>query len=184
MERRGWSRVLVAAIGLALLSSASNVTTVSQLSGEADTLVAVRSTLSKLVNAGTVWAGLAVLSGWLVRRLARAIAAGILACLLALVAHYGLGSVLGLFGSDVWASNSVWFVAAVVLGGPLGLVGAIARRPDRWGLTARLLVPVGAVLEPLALGMFTSPAIMPWPARVSSVVSGMILLGVGVWAAQ
>lgn len=176
MERRGWWLVLAAAIGLALASLAANVTTASQLSGEADALLAVRSTISKLVNAPTVWAGLAVLSGWLVRRPVQAVAAGVTACLLALVAHYGVGSVLGQFDSGVWADNAYWFAAAVVLGGPLGLVGAIARRPARWGLAARLVVPVAAVLEPFAVGMFTSPAIMPWPGRVASVVCGLVLV--------
>lgn len=179
MTRRGWWLVLAAATGLALASLASNVTTMSQLSGEADAVLVVRATVSKLVNSGAVWAGLAVLSGWLVRRPAQAFAAGIVACLLALVAHYGVGRVLGLFDSDVWTENSFWFVAALVLGGPLGLVGAVARRPDLWGLVARLLIPAAAVLEPFVVGMFTSPAIMPWPGRVSSFVSAMILLGGG-----
>jgi hypothetical protein len=158
---------------------ATNVTTVGQLSGEADTQLAARFTISKLLNAGTVWAGLGVLSGWLVRRPVQAAAAGTVSCLLALVAHYGLGRVLGLFDAGVWADNSSWFVAAIILGGPLGLVGAIARRSDLWGLAARLVVPVAAILEPIAIGMFAEPVVMPWPGRVSSVISGTILLAAG-----
>lgn len=179
MARRGWCLVIAAATGLALVSSASNVTTASQLSGEADALLVVRSTVSKLVNAGTAWAGLAVLSGWLVRRPVQAVAAGIAGCLLALVVHYGSGRILGLFGSGVWTENSYWFAAAVVLGGPLGLVGATARRPGSWGRVSRLLVPVAAALEPFATGLFTSPSVMPWTSRVSSVVTGIVLLGAG-----
>ncbi len=168
---------LLAAIGLALGSLASNITTVSQLSGEAETLLAVRFTISKVVNAGTVWAGLlGVLPGWLVRRPVQAFAAGVVTCLLALVVHYGAGRMLGMFDANVWSENWLAFVAAVVLGGPLGLVGAVARRADLWGLAARLLVPVGAMLEPFAIGMFARPVIMPWPDRVSSVVTGVILL--------
>jgi hypothetical protein len=59
MARRGWWLVLAAAVVLALVSLASNVTTVSQLEGRADLLLAGRLTLSQLINAGSVWAGLA-----------------------------------------------------------------------------------------------------------------------------
>jgi hypothetical protein len=179
MARRGWGLVLVAANVLALVALASNATTMSQIEAEANTLLAVRRTISQLVNAGTVWAGLAVVSGWLVRRPVQAFAAGVAALLVALVVHYGVGLILGMFDPNVWTENRYYFTAAVVLGGPLGLVGAIARRPDLWGVVARLVVPAAAVLEPFVLGMFTSPAIMPWPQRVASVISGLVLLTAG-----
>ena len=179
MARRGWGLVLVAANVLALVALASNATTMSQIEAEANTLLAVRRTISQLVNAGTVWAGLAVVSGWLVRRPVQAFAAGVAALLVALVVHYGVGLILGMFDPNVWTENRYYFTAAVVLGGPLGLVGAIARRPDLWGVVARLVVPAAAVLEPFVIGMFTSPAIMPWPGRVASTISGMVLLTAG-----
>lgn len=179
MARRGWWLVLAASVALALVSLASNVTTMAQLSAEANTLVAVRSTISKLVNSGAVWGGLPILSGWLVRRPGHAVAAGIVACLIALVVHYGVGQLLGLFDPAVWTENRHWIGLAVVVGGPLGLIGAAARGVDRLGLLARLVVPVGAVLEPFSVGMFTMPAIMPWPSRVSSIVCGVVLLGAG-----
>lgn len=182
MARRGWWLVLAASVALALVSVASNVTTMAQLSAEADTLLAVRSTVSKLVNSGAVWGGLPILSGWLVRRRVHAAAAGIVACLIALVVHYGVGRLLGQFDPTVWTENRFWLVLAVVVGGPLGLIGAAARRVDRWGLLARLIVPVGAVLEPFYVGMFTMPAIIPWPGRVSSIVSGVVLLMAGTAA--
>lgn len=75
--------------------------------------------------------------------------------------------------------NLHWLVAAMVLGGPLGLVGAVTRRLDPWGATARLIVPIGAVLEPFVHGWFTTPAILPWPNRVADLVSGLTLLTVG-----
>ncbi|MEO5982449.1 MAG: hypothetical protein ABIQ13_09065 [Pedococcus sp.] len=179
MTRRGWGLVLVAATVLALAALASNATTTSQMEAESNTLLAVRTTVSMLVNAGTVWAGLAVLSGWLVRRPVGAFAAGVIALLVALVVHYGVGLLLGMFDPDVWTENQLYFLAAVVLGGPLALVGAIARRPDLRGVLARLVVPAGAVLEPFVVGMFTSPAIMPWPGRVAGTVSGVLLLTAG-----
>lgn len=180
MNRRGWSLVIVAASVLALVSLASNVTTLSQLEGRADTLLAGRLTLSQLVNAGTVWAGLAVVSGWLVRRPAPAVAAGVVALLTACVVHYGVGIAFGMFDLNVWTANLHWLLAAMVVGGPLGLVGAIARRLDPWGVAARLVVPVGAVLEAFVVGRFATPAILPWPNRVADIITGLALLTAGV----
>ncbi|MGB3763589.1 MAG: hypothetical protein WA966_10220 [Ornithinimicrobium sp.] len=180
MERRGWGLVVVASVALGLMALVSNLTTVSQLSGEADVLLAVRSTISKLANAGAVWAGLPVLAGWLVRRPAQAAAAGVVAALSALVVHYGSGVLLGLLDSSVWAENQYWFGLSAVIGGPLGLVGAAARRRDSWGLLARLVVPLGAIAEPFFLRMFSTSVAMPWPGRVSSAVAGVVLLAAGV----
>ncbi len=180
MDRRGWSLVIVVASVLALVSLAANVTTTSQLEGKADALLAGRSTLSQLVSAGTVWAGLAVVSGWLVRRPAPAVAAGVVALLTACGVHYGGGLALGMFDPDVWTANLHWLLAAMVMGGPLGLVGALARRLDPWGMAARLVVPAGAVLEPFVVGHFTTPAVLPWPNRVADVISGSALLAAGM----
>lgn len=174
--------VLAAAVVLGLVSLASNVTTLSQLSGEADSALAVRSTLSKVMNSGAVWGGLPILAGWVVRRRLQAVAAGIAACLVALFVHYGVGRLFGLFDPTVWTENQSWFGLAVVVGGPLGLIGSVARRNDPWGLSARLVVPVAAILEPLYLGMFSPPEMMPWPNRVSSVVSATLLIAAGTAA--
>lgn len=171
--------MFIAASVLALVALASNVTTVSQLEGRANTLLAARMTLSELVNAGALWAGLGVLSGWLVRGRAQAVVAGIIALLTACVVHYGVGLALGMFDAGVWADNSSWFLAAVILGGPLGLVGAIARRPDGWGIGARLVVPVGAVIQPFYLGLFTTPAALPWPDRAADFITGLTLVTAG-----
>lgn len=181
MQRRGWVLILVAASVLALVALASNATTLSQQEGLADTLLAMRKTLSQLLNTGTLWAALAVLSGWLVRRPIQAFAAGVLSLVVALVVHYGVGSILGMFDQTVWTENSEWFLAAVLAGGPLGVVGAIAHRTDRWGVAARLVVPVGALLEPFVIGMFTMPAMMPWPNHFASAIVGAILLVAGTW---
>ena len=180
MDRRAWSLVVVAAGVLALVSLASNVTTLSQIEGNANTLLAGRLTVSQIINTGTAWAGLAVLSGWLVRYPAPAFAAGIIALLTACVVHYGTGLVFGMFDQNVWASNLPWFLAALIVGGPLGLVGATIRRVDLWGVAARLVVPAGAVLEPFVLGRFPVPAGLPWPNQVADLVSGLFLVAVGV----
>lgn len=180
MTRRGWFWALGAVLGLALVSLASNITTDSQLAGEANMWLAIRFTISKVANAGTLWAGLAVAVGWFLRGRMPAVVGGILAGVLVLAVHYGLGVLSGMFDSSIWAHNWHWFVAAVITGGPLGLVGAIARQGGMWGVLARLLVPAAAVVEPFARGLFTTPAFLPWPGRVSDTVSGMILLAGGV----
>ena len=180
VARKGWGLVVAAAVVVALVSLASNVTSVSQLSAEADTLLAVRSTISKLVNSGAVWAGLPILCGWFVRRPLQAFAAGIAAGLIALGVHYGVGLLFGMFDATVWASNQWWFLLALVTGGPLGLLGAAARNTGPAGLLARLVAPAGAVLEPFWLNMFDVPTFLPWPSRVSSVAAGLILVVAGL----
>ncbi|MDO5500059.1 MAG: hypothetical protein Q4F67_10325 [Propionibacteriaceae bacterium] len=171
--------VLAAFIGV--VSLISNITSIAQLSGQADAFLAVRFTVSKIVNSGAVWAGMLVLAGWLVRRPVHAALAGLVAGMVALVVHYGLGQVLGLneFGSagwEIWAANRQWFLAALIFGPPLGLVGSVARRANRWGLVARLVVPVAAGVEPFLLGMFTQPDFLPAPTLISSNVTGVVLV--------
>ncbi len=105
-----------------------------------------------------------------------AVAAGLLAPLIALVVHYGVADVFGLMPWADWASNREWFVAALALGPPLGLVGALAGRTDRWGLVARLVVPLGAVTEPFITGWLPPREIDIWSNRVSGVAAGSVLI--------
>lgn len=174
--RRGWYLVVAAALGLALVSWFTNITTMAQISGEADGFLTVRYIFSKLANSGTAWAGLGIVCGWFVRRPLQAAAAGILGSLLSLVAHYAVGRASGMFTASIWVENTEWFLAAIIFGGPLGLIGALARRPDAWGLAARLVVPVGAVLEPFVIGMFSLHPLESAPHRISSTITGFVLL--------
>lgn len=178
MNPRGWGLALAAASVLGLLSLASDVTTMAQISAEANAWRAVRGTISELLN-GTLWAALAVLSGWLVRRPVQAAVAGVVALLMALVVHYGVGWVVGMFDTAGVLENSYWFQAALVVGAPLGLVGATARRADPWGVLARLLIPVMAVLESFVTDSFSTPSMMPWPQRFAATTSGVLLLLLG-----
>lgn len=178
--RSGWVRVVVVASLVGVVALISNITSTAQLSGEADTLLTIRFTVSKVVNSGTVWAGLLIVAGWLVRRPLPAALAGVAAGEVALVIHYGLGQVFGIYDADIWASNSYWFVAALLLGAPLGLIGALARRADILGLLARLVIPAGALIEPFYLGMLRPIPDLPAPDRISSIVCGVILIVGGV----
>ena len=180
---RGWGLALAATVALALLSLASDVTTPAQLSGEADGLLTARWTVSKLLNAGVAWAGLPVLAGWLVRRPVPGAVAGVGTAVGALVVHYAVGTLLGVFGPGIWASNLAWFGVAAVTAGPLGLVGVLARRRGAVGLLARLVGPAGALLEPVVTGSLTPPRFpTTGPDRVSDVVSGGVLVLAGAVA--
>lgn len=177
---RPWSLVLGAAVVLALLSLASIVGTTGRAPGEGDVLLTARETVGLVLNAGVVWAGLPVLSGWLVRRPVCGFLAGVVASLAALVVHYGVGQVFDVFASTIWRENAAWFAIAALTGGPLGVVGALARSRRSWGLPARLTVPVAALLEPFVVGMFTLPERLPGPDRFSGVLAGSVLVAAGV----
>lgn len=180
-----WGKVLAVAALLGLVALLILITTPAQLSGEANVVRTIRLVLSKILNSGTVWGGLLFLAGWLVRSLKHAWLAGPVAGLSALAVHYGLGQLLGmtaLFGAsgwDLWVSNQYWFCAALLFGPPLGLLGALACHQSRWGLVARLSVPVAAVAEPIWAGMFTPLTVLPVAERFSDVISGSIMLSAG-----
>lgn len=183
MLRAGWTRILVVASLVGIIALVSNVTTTAQLAGEADGVLTLRFTVSKLVNSGTVWGGLLILAGWLVRRPRHAALAGVIAGEVALMVHYGLGHAFAIHQGDIWRSNWYWFIAPLILGIPLGLIGAMARREDLRGLAAQLVVPVAAIIEPLSLGMLSPPEILPPPARISSIACGVILIALGLLGA-
>lgn len=178
----GWVRALSLGLLLAICSLLSNLTTAAQLAGRSNAVLAIRLTISKIFNSGTAWAGLAIAAGWCLRRPLRAAVAAVLTCELALVVHYTLGIATGQMHSSIWWSNKSWFIGAVVLGAPLGLVGSLARRRNVPGLIARLLIPAGAILEPFVMGMLPLPVSMPWPDRLSSGVCGILLLTFGLTA--
>ena len=126
--------------------------------------------VSMLLNAGCVWAGLAVLGGWLLRTPGRGAIAGLLGLSCSLMgyyaggliygdrAHVGLGGLSGVI--------RVWTVAAVLAGPLLGGVGALIRRAGAPGLVAALVLPVGTVAEILFLHRLASESFVidPWLA--------------------
>lgn len=172
--------VVTIAVALGVASFLVNVTTPAQATGQADALLVVRLTASRLLNAGTVWAGLPVLAGFLVRRPLVAAVAGVVAPLLALAVHYALAAITGWVPGLPWSQNTEWFAAALLGGVPLGLAGALAHRRDAVGAVAALVVPTGAALEPLVRGSFTVPDVLPWTSRLASGRSGAVLLLAGI----
>ncbi|RLP84325.1 hypothetical protein EAD89_26575 [Micromonospora sp. BL4] len=69
-----------------------------------------------------------------------------------------------------WGQMPFWLVASLVLGLPLGAVGATIRRPGPVGIFAALVAPVGAALNMVVL-----------PPPAESPVAGSVMLT--VWGA-
>jgi hypothetical protein len=106
--------------------------------------------LSTMTGAGWAWAALAVGVGWYLGTRRWGAAAGALALTAATTTYYALDNLLRaepILGSDIW----IWCAAGLLLGPPLGAVGACARRPGLLGLLAALTVPVGAAVQMVVL---------------------------------
>jgi Family of unknown function (DUF6518) len=108
------------------------------------------SPVSLIVNAGWAWAGVAVLAGRLAGTLPAGAAAGAGSLIATTTAYYLLDAVLrdesvGLYQAEML----YWWLAAIVVGPVLGVIGVTSRRPGALGLLARLTVPVGAIVEML-----------------------------------
>lgn len=112
---------------------------------------------SLILDAGWAWAATAVLAGWLVSRhgrpvpgMLRGAGAGGLALVFATAAYYGTDL---LFDGGGWWNTTTryWLIGSVVLGPPLGVAGALIRRPGATGVLAALVVPAGAALQMVVL---------------------------------
>ena len=185
-QARSVSQVVLAVVVLGVASLVVNITSEAQLSGEDQGLFAFRRTFSLLLNAGTVWAGLSVLAGALMRRVIPAAVGGTLAGAGALIVHYGVGVLTGLMPAGSFGANTFWFAAALLTGAPLGLIGALSRSRTWWAFPARLVVPLAAVAEPWVVGWWRVSDPESRGECVSDVAAGCILtlLGLaGVWIA-
>ena len=168
-----WAGAVFLGAALGLAAAATDV-----VAGGIDQTGAWRA-LDMLLNAGSVWAGLAVLCGWLLLTPGRGAVAGLLGLACAVAGYYAYGRISG-DRADVGLGGlsgviRVWAVAAVFAGPILGGVGALIRRAGVPGLVAALVVPVGTIAEMLLvhhldLGAF---AIDPWLAWTQL---GLILL--------
>lgn len=180
---------IVLVLCIAVASLLSNITTDAQLSGQAEVITYVRKVVSKFLNSGTLWAALGFYAGWLWSgsRMRPAplwvpVAAAVAASLGALAGHYALGNLLGIMEASIWIENYHWFIAAVIISGPLGWLGARSAQDDRTGKLLRYLVPVGAVAEPLVTGMFWYPSGFSFPVSevLSSYTVGFVLITTGM----
>lgn len=108
-----------------------------------------------LLNAGFLWAGSAVLAGWIVgrSRFLAGVGAGFVVLICAVASYYGYGLTLGDRAEGGLAALSgvirLWLIASVLAGPLLGATGVLTHRTDFLGLLARLTVPAGALVEML-----------------------------------
>lgn len=137
---------------------------------------------SLILDAGWAWAAMAVLAGWLVSQdaqsapgLGRGAVAGGLALVCATTAYYGTDLLFD--GGRWWGWGSrYWLIGSVLLGPPLGVVGALIRRPGAIGTVAALVVPVGAALQ-MALLPPPSDSRMAEPVLWSVWIGTVVAIG-------
>jgi hypothetical protein len=112
--------------------------------------------VSLVLGSGWVWAATAVAVGWLASRGIRPMVGALVGALAGCVT---LAAATGVYyGMDLllredfsWGDVRFWWVRSLVLGLPLGAVGATIRRPGPVGVLASLVVPVGAALNMVVL---------------------------------
>ncbi|WP_166385559.1 DUF6518 family protein [Catellatospora methionotrophica] len=148
------------AVGVALGTGAALVNNVPIFLGEVHESRENRSGwsqtaefLSLILDSGWAWAAVAVAAGWLVskglRSPASALLVGALGGCIALLGATLVYSILETLFQHVTLGVRTllfWLVLSVVLGLPLGAVGAAIRRPGWVGALAALVVPLGAAL--------------------------------------
>ncbi len=143
--------------------------------------------VSIVTNAGSVWAGVAVLAGWIVVRRGAAVLAGWAALVLAVAGYYAAGLLVGdrvdVGLAGVTGALRLWLVAAVVMGPVLGLVGHLARRRDLAGTLARMVVPTGVLAEVvgrfrLSTGDLSVDPVRGWTLVLMVAVAAASALGV------
>lgn len=126
----------------------------------------VAEVASLLLDIGWAWAGVAVAVGWLAGTRLRGSIAGVLALLAATTAYYCVDGLL-LREPLAWHGPEIvlWWLASVVFGSALGVVGASIRQPGVVGLLAALTVPAGAIVQLIFLP--------PW---------GVLVYTAAIWA--
>ena len=147
---------------------------------------------SLILDSGWAWAALAVAAGWLVSAGLRPTvgaavgAAGGAVALIAATLVYYLAEWLFVDQPLSWGFvTRYWFTASVVLGLPLGAVGATIRRRGLIGVLAALVVPVGAalnmvVLPPPAESLMATPVrLTVWACAAAAAVIVLVRAGPG-----
>ncbi|WP_167040509.1 hypothetical protein [Salinibacterium sp. ZJ454] len=151
--------------------------------------------VTQIIGVGWSWAGVGVLAGALAPRQRGTTATVTL--LLAVIGYYLVDLWRGVYtfldpndpnyltdprqaGSiilwDALVSDVIfWGVAAILLGFALGRVGGATRRSDLRGLASRLVVPVGAAVEMLAVRLPAHLLVQPDPVVVSTMTASGLL---------
>ena len=179
--RHKYLTVILLSLALAILSLVSNIYFPQEMEGQLQLYSCIRKIFSKLFNAGAVWAALPFLAGWRSQGLVKAAISGAAIAELTLLLHYGIGCLIGVYGSTIFMANSFWFIAALVLCAPLGVCGWIAALPKKPSRIFWFILPIGAIFEPFVTRKLMPYSIVrPWPEAYSDYISGAVLLVVGV----
>jgi hypothetical protein len=139
---------------------------------------------SLILDAGWAWGATAVLAGWWASRhgrpaagMLRSALAGGLALGFATTCYYGTDV---LFDGSAWwgMAPRFWLIASVLLGPPLGVVGATIGLHGPAGVVAALVVPAGAalqmaVLPPRTAGLMAEP--VRWSIWIAAVVATVLI---------
>ncbi|MEU9851232.1 hypothetical protein [Streptomyces sp. NPDC047985] len=138
--------------------------------------------LSLLVGLGWAWAALAVVMGWLAKTWTRGAVAGALALVAATAAYYPMDALvrdepLALY----WPELLTWWLASVLFGPVLGVVGAAIERPGVTGLLAGLTVPVGGAAQMIVLPPRPDLAFAREVVLAEAVIWTTLAIGAG-WA--
>lgn len=172
------------AVGAALGAAAAVVNSVPLLLGEGGSARADRSAWSQtaefaslILDSGWAWAAMAVAVGWLVSRGLRPVVgvlvgalAGCVALVDATIVYDAVPMLFPFHQGFGWGQMPFWLVASLVLGLPLGAVGATIRRRGPVGVLAALVAPIGAALNMVVL-----------PPPAESPVAELVMLT--VWGA-
>ena len=176
----GWAKVLVLGVALGVATSWADAN-----AGGLEPNELVRAT-GMVLNSGSAWAALAVVSGWLIARPVASAFAGAGALMAAVAAYYVFGVLAGdrthVGFTGVSGVVRMWLVLAVVAGPILGLSGALARRPGLVGLVAMLVVPIGILVEMLGVRRLNGETFAVDPALAwaqAAMVAGAVI-GAGI----
>ena len=104
--RHKYLTIILLSLVLAVLSLISNIYFSQEMEGQWQLYSCIRKIFSKLFNAGVVWAALPFLAGWRSQGLVKAAISGAAIAELTLLLHYGIGYLIGMYGSTIFMANS------------------------------------------------------------------------------